>query len=242
MAGFEATFLDVVSGLTAGRDDRSRATWHSSVKRTKGRELQYSILVFAVLVVFLGFIYPMFTEKNRLEGVEVLAMIAEGSDYTEYTGVKSFLEGEGAIVTTASFETGTVVGDGGSFKAEITFDQVDASHYDVFLIPGGDGPHNMIYNEKNQLVYNILIQADEEGKLLAAICHGPWVLAAANLVNGCSVTCYPVDRVMIQYIVDAGASVNTDKLVVRDGRIITGNSWDAITPFSREILEALLGK
>lgn len=214
----------------------------TSVKRTTGRELLYSILFFAVLVVVFGFIYPMFTEKNRLEGVEVLAMVAEGSDHIEYTSVKSFLEGEGAIVTTASFETGTVVGHFGRFKAEITFDQVDASHYDVFLIPGGDGPHNMIDNEKNQLVYDILIQADEEGKLLAAICHGPWVLAAADLVDGCSVTCYPLDQVMIQYIMGAGASVNADKLVVRDGRIITGNSPDAITPFSREILEALLSK
>jgi putative intracellular protease/amidase len=47
---------------------------------------------------------------------------------------------------------------------------------------------------------------------------------------------------MIRYIMDAGASVNADELVVRDGRIITGNSPDAITPFSREILEALLSK
>lgn len=211
-----------------------------SVKRTAGRELQYTILVFAVLVVVLGFIYPMITEQNRLEGVEVLAMVAEGSDHMEYTSIKTFLEGEGATVTTASFETGTVVGHFGRFNAEITFDQVDASHYDVILIPGGDGPQNMIDNEKNQLVYDILNQADEEGKLLAAICHGPWLLAAADLVDGCSVTCYPLDQVMIQYIMGAGASVNADELVVRDGRIITGQSPDAITPFSREILEALL--
>lgn len=181
------------------------------------------------------------TGARMIVGVKVLALIAEGFDYTEYMGVVTRLKNEGAEIVTASFSTGTVLGHGGNYTPEVTFNEVNVSLYDVIFIPGGDGPYNIIRHEQNLTVFNILAQALNEGKIVAAICHGPWVLAAANLVNGVSVTCWQ-DEDMIRDLEARGAEVDTGKDVVRDGNIITANGPAAIEPFSKEIISALVEK
>jgi putative intracellular protease/amidase len=65
------------------------------------------------------------------------------------------------------------------------------------------------------------------------------ILAASGIVNGTRVTCY-VDPHMIGELESMGALVETDELVIRDGRIITGNGWDAIKDFASEIVDTLI--
>lgn len=181
------------------------------------------------------------TSVGTIEGVKVLAIIAEGFDYTEYTGVVTRLKKEGAEIVTASFSTKTVSGHGGNYTPELTFNEVNVSLYNVIFIPGGEGPYNIIHHEQNQMVFNILAQALSKGKIVAAICHGPWVLAAADLVNGVRVTCWQ-DEDMMRDLEARGAKVDTSSDVVRDGDIITANGPAAIEPFSREIISALVEK
>jgi protease I len=178
---------------------------------------------------------------NRLKGIRVLAIIAEGFDYTEYMGVVSYLKKEGAEVDTASFTVERIEGHGGSYVPDTMFNEVNVSHYHVIFIPGGDGPYNIIHHENNQTVFKILTEGFEQEKIIAAICHGPWVLAAADLVDGVSVTCWP-DQEMIEDLKAHGALVDTQKSVVRDGNIVTANGPAAINPFAEEIVSAVVEK
>jgi putative intracellular protease/amidase len=65
------------------------------------------------------------------------------------------------------------------------------------------------------------------------------ILAASGIVNGTRVTCY-FDPPRVGELESLGALVETNELVIRDGRIITGNGWDAIKDFASEIVDGLI--
>ncbi|UCH57105.1 MAG: DJ-1/PfpI family protein [Candidatus Bathyarchaeota archaeon] len=204
------------------------------------------ILLLAVISIIGGVLILNPLGNERIEGVEVLALLGEDFDYQEFRIMKARLEARGARVTASSFEAGWLQGDGGSYTPEITFSEVDALAYDVFFIPGGGGPYDLIHNSYNdieghQTPMDILIQANEAGRLIAAICHGPEVLAAADVVNGTHVTCYD-QRHLINKLRAAGAIVDTSRSVIRDGNIITGRSPVATPRLAREIVNALSGE
>jgi len=207
-----------------------------------------SIAIILVVVTILAVFFLSLGSQNNdeLEGVEVLALLAEGFDYKEFTEVKTILGEKGAIVTAANFSTEKLSGDGGSYTLEMTFDEVNAFRYDVFFIPGGEGPFNLIHSpdnirlsENHKTPVDILVRAHIESKYIAAICHGPLILAASGIVNGTRVTCY-FDPHMVAELESMGALVETNEFVIRDGRIITGNGWDAIKEFASEIVDALI--
>lgn len=174
-------------------------------------------------------------ESLASEDIEVLAIVAEGSDYWELYGVNRTLAREGITLTTASFTTEELFGR----SAQVSFDEVDISRYDVVFIPGGDGPENIINHPDGQKVFDILIQANDQGKIIAAICHGPWVLAPTDLVEGKDVTCAR-DANMKNDLTNSGANVDTTRSVVRDGNIITANGPYATNAFAEEIIDALI--
>jgi len=205
------------------------------------------ILLLAVISIIGGVLIFNPLGNERIEGVEVLALLGEGFDYQEFRIMKERLEARGARVTAASFEAGRLQGDGGSYTPEITFSEVDALEYDVFFIPGGGGPYDLIHNpyndiEGHQTAIDILVQANEAGRLIAAICHGPRVLAAADVVSGTRVTCYNQQYMLIDELQAAGAIVDTSRSVVRDGNIITGRSLASTSKLLREIVKALSGE
>jgi len=188
-----------------------------------------------VVTVALGGYFLLKPRDPALEDVEVLAIIAEGSDYWELDEVNRTLVGEGIVLTTASFTTGKI----SNLRVQISFDDVDVSQYDAIFIPGGSGPENIINHPDGQKVFDILVQANDQGILIAAICHGPWVLAAADLVDGKNVTCFN-DPDMRNDLINSGATVDTRKRVIRDGNIITANGPYAVDAFTEEILNVLI--
>ncbi len=195
-----------------------------------------------VALVAIGLaVYFLIPQPKRIEGVKVLVIVAEGFSYHEYAGVTRILSMEGATITTASFTKERVSGSGGSCKPDVTFDEVNVSLYDVIYIPGGNGPYSIITNPDNLKVYNILTEAYREGKIIAAICHGPWVLAEADLVRGKRVTCWN-DQEMINDLKAHGAVVDTGKSVIRDGNMITARGLSAMHALAEEIIKALLEK
>jgi protease I len=75
----------------------------------------------------------------------------------------------------------------------------------------------------------------DDGKIVAAICHGPWLLVEADVVDGRKVTSWPSVRTDLE---NAGAEV-VDQEVVVDGKLITSRKPDDIPAFNRAIIEAL---
>jgi len=201
-------------------------------------------LLILVAGIATGAYFFLKPKEPKIEGVKVLAIIAEGFDYGELYDVNRTLATEGITVTTASFTMYEVSRHGnypGNYEPDIAFDEVDVSRYDAVFIPGGDGPENIIEHQDGQKVFDILIQANSEEKIIAAICHGPWVLAAADVVNGKDVTCFN-DAYMKADLTNSGAKVDITRSVIRDGNIITANGPQAVDAFAEEIISALTEK
>ena len=81
----------------------------------------------------------------------------------------------------------------------------------------------------------IVTEFMEDDKIVAAICHGPWLLAEADVIDGRRLTSYPSIRTDLS---NAGADV-VDEEVVVDGNLITSRKPDDIPAFNKAILTAL---
>jgi protease I len=126
-----------------------------------------------------------------------------------------------------------VMGEGNRYTVG-SIDELSADEVDCLLFPGGYSPDALRLHEGTLA----LVRAcHARGKLLAAICHGPWVLISAGIMAGKRATGYVAVR---DDLVNAGAEF-VDVPAVRDGNIITGRVPDDLPEFCREIIEALSG-
>ena len=124
---------------------------------------------------------------------------------------------------------------GHNFTLNADFDSIDPSDYDALVIPGGRAPE---YIRLNQRVIEIVKHFADENKPIAAICHGPQILAAARVLEGRKVTSYPA---VGPDLVNAGAEwVDTglfDALV--DGNLVTAQAWPAHPRWLSEFVKLL---
>jgi protease I len=103
---------------------------------------------------------------------------------------------------------------------------------DAIVIPGGFSPDNLRRDPATVALVRNAVAAD---KVVAAICHGPWLLFSAEVVRGKRITGFPSVR---DDAVHAGAEW-VDAPVVRDGRLITSRTPDDLPQFCRAIIGAL---
>jgi len=118
-------------------------------------------------------------------------------------------------------------------KAEIPADAAVAENFDAIIIPGGYAPDKM---RLCQPMIDLVKKANDEGKLIAAICHGPQLLISADILRGRRVTSWPSIAVDLQ---NAGA-IWVDKPVVKDRNIITSRKPFDLPKFNKAIIEALI--
>jgi len=112
---------------------------------------------------------------------------------------------------------------GHNFTLNATFDEVQAEDYDALVIPGGRAPEYIRLNER---VLEMVRHFAEADKPIAAICHGPQVLAAAGVLDGKSCSAYPA---VGPSVADAGgeyAAIAVDQAHV-DGNLVTAPAWPA---------------
>jgi protease I len=119
--------------------------------------------------------------------------------------------------------------------AELAFDDVKVEDYTALLILGGRAPE---YLRNNTKVLEIVREFDRQGKWVFAICHGVQILAAAGLARGKRVTCYEHVRLDAE---QAGGTFVSEQ-TVRDGRIVTAQTWQSHPYFYREIVALLSDK
>ena len=173
-----------------------------------------------------------------LSDVRVLMIATDGFENDELFKPRQALLDAGATVTLASIREDPIQGEKGGEKADtITPDMlladVDTEEFDALVIPGGVGnPDKMrMQGRAVQIVEEFM---DDE-KVVAAICHGPWLLVEADVVDGRRVTGWPSIRTDLE---NAGADV-VDEEVVVDGKLITSRKPDDIPAFNRAIAGAL---
>jgi protease I len=113
--------------------------------------------------------------------------------------------------------------------------EVNAAEFDAVIIPGGYAPDHM--RRHPEMIY-LVRQAYELGKVVAAICHGPWMLSSAHILKDKTVTAFFAIK---DDLVNAGANF-VDQEVAVDGTIITARKPDDLPAFCDAIAAALGGE
>lgn len=117
--------------------------------------------------------------------------------------------------------------------AQKSYDEVSASDFDGIVVPGGFAPDHIRRHPKaNKLVADI----NAQGKLVAAICHGPWVLCSAHgMLKGRNVTSFFAIK---DDVVNAGAEWS-DAAVVVDGNLVTSRKPEDLPAFCVACIQVL---
>ena len=168
----------------------------------------------------------------------VLIIATDGFEQSELMEPKRLLEEAGAEVTVASLRPGEIRGWdkenwGESVAVDLLVGNVSAEDYDALLLPGGQINPDVLRTQRP--VIELIREFDAAGKPIAAICHAPWLLAEADLIEGRSVTAWPSIRTDLA---NAGAAV-VDEPVVVDGNLITSRKPDDIPAFTEALMAAL---
>ena len=118
-------------------------------------------------------------------------------------------------------------------ESDISFADVNTQDYEAVLIPGGRAPE---YLRNDPTVISIVQKFSKENKYIFAICHGVQILVTAGLVNHKKIACYE----HVKFEVEAcGGIYVTPQEAVRDGRIITGKTWQSHPEFYRLVFSCL---
>jgi protease I len=116
-------------------------------------------------------------------------------------------------------------------KSDRAAGDVSADDFDVVVIPGGFAPD---YLRRHASVLKLVGAMAEQGKVVAAVCHGPWVLCSTQALKGKKATCFFAIK---DDVINAGADY-VDAEVVRDGNLITSRTPDDLPAFLGAILQA----
>jgi len=120
-------------------------------------------------------------------------------------------------------------------KVDARADDVHAADIDAVIVPGGFAPDRL---RRYPAVLKLVREADEAGKVVAAICHAGWVLISAGILKGRTATSVAAIK---DDMVNAGAQW-VDREVVRDGNLITSRTPADLPAFCRTIIAALTGR
>jgi protease I len=117
--------------------------------------------------------------------------------------------------------------------AQKSYDEIHPQDFDGVIIPGGYAPDHMRrYAKANQFVKEM----NDQGKLVAAICHGPWVLCSAGgMLKGRRATSFFAIK---DDVVNAGAAWEDAEVVV-DGNLVTSRKPDDLPAFCRACISVL---
>jgi protease I len=117
-------------------------------------------------------------------------------------------------------------------KSERAARDVSANDFDIIVVPGGFAPD---YLRRDPAVLKLVGTMAEQGKVVAAICHGPWVLCSTQALKGRRATCFFAIK---DDVSNAGATY-VDAEVVRDGNLITSRKPDDLPAFMQAIFQAV---
>ena len=166
----------------------------------------------------------------------VMIIATDGFEQSELEKPKANLEAAGFETVVVSPEDGEIKGWqhdhwGDPTKVDLTLDEAEASDFDALLLPGGQmNPDKLRMEAKAvQLVKDFAAA----GKPIAAICHGPWTLVEAELVDGRTLTSFPSLRTDIR---NAGGNVVDEEVVVDQG-LVSSRNPDDLPAFCSKIVE-----
>ncbi|MFD1605553.1 DJ-1/PfpI/YhbO family deglycase/protease [Flavobacterium artemisiae] len=204
-----------------------------------------------------AFFFTPVKNKTALKGKKIAVLVADGFEEIELTGPVWYFKELGAEVEIVSPKYNPAperyglafpemakthvmaiqyLQPVGWIKFDRTADQIKVSDYDAVFIPGGAwNPDNLRYDKD---VIQFIKDFNQSGKLIAAICHAPVVLASADILKGKKLTGYWNIQVDLK---NAGGTV-LEQSVVTDANIITSRHPIDVADFSRAVENWLVKK
>ncbi len=166
----------------------------------------------------------------------VVIIVAQNFQDEEYVYPYYRVQEEGMHLEVATPGGQNTVGKYGvPARATMATENLRASDFDCVILPGGfESPDRLRIRPE---VLRFVRDMDEAGKLVAAICHGPWILISAGLVKGRRVTGY---MSIADDLRNAGANYVEEDLVV-DGNLISAPHYRNNGAFMKAVVEALQG-
>ena len=179
-------------------------------------------------------------EQNYLSPKRRIALIIAFRDFrdAEYFVSRQILEKAGFEVKTVSNKKGTAIGaDGGDTEVELLVSEINTNNFHAIVFVGGPGCLDALDNEDS---YKIIRETISQGKILAAICISPIILARAGVLSGKKVTVWvsEADKRPVKILEKNGAICQSLPVVV-DEKIVTANGPDAAGEFAEKIKDLL---
>jgi protease I len=176
--------------------------------------------------------------EKQLSGIKVAVLVTDGVEQPELEQPKKALEEAGAEVKVISPNTGKIQAfkhhdKGDKFPVDMKLDDANPEQFDAVLLPGGVINADALRIEKK--AQEFVRRADAEGKPIAVICHGPWLLVSAGLVRGHRMTSWPTLQDDIR---NAGAQWE-DREVLVDRNWVSSRKPDDIPAFNREMIRLI---
>ncbi|MGE4194501.1 MAG: DJ-1/PfpI family protein [Pseudodesulfovibrio sp.] len=198
------------------------------------RDFVSRLLVLAVLLLLLpSFSSPALADA---QGGKVLLIVAP-SDFeaTEYTNTRKVLEAAGATCTVASTKVGSLKSNKNlRVQSDLALEDVRTADYDAVVVIGGNGIKRLWHNAQ---AHRVVREAAEQGKVVAAICAAPGVLANAGVMKGRKGTANAKSGAGGE--LEGNGCEYTRTNVEVDGKFVTANGPKAATSFGEAIAAAL---
>ncbi len=173
---------------------------------------------------------------RKLDGKKVAILVTDGFEQVELTKPREALDEAGAETKIVSLKSGKIQGmnhadKGDKFDVDLTLGEARPEEFDALMIPGGlMNPDDLRSNDD---ALEFTRHFFREGKPVAAICHGPWVLIDADVVRGRVLTSWPAIKTDVKNA--GGKWVNED--VVVDNGLVTSRKPDDIPAFNKKMIE-----
>ena len=172
----------------------------------------------------------------NISNSKILIIATNGFEQSELEFPRDQLRAKGADVHVATLDGKAIKGWEGSdwgreAEADLKIADADPTQYDALVIPGGQINPDILRTKPEVIALTKAFA--KEGKAIAAICHGPWVLIEAGIVTGREVTGYTSIRTDLA---NAGGRV-VDEPVACDSAIITSRTPDDLKAFVAKIVE-----
>ena len=175
---------------------------------------------------------------QQLQGKRVAILATDGVEQVELLEPKKALDDAGARTVVVAPKTGSIKGWdhdhwGETIKVDQSLDDARADQFDALMLPGGVmNPDHLRTDERAVKFVRSFFEA---GKPVAAICHAPWMLVEAGVVEGRTLTSWPSLRTDI---INAGGDW-VDREVVTDQGLVTSRKPDDIPAFNRKMIEEI---
>ncbi len=162
----------------------------------------------------------------------ILILATDGFEDSELLDPRTSLIEAGAEVVLAAPEEKEIKGDkGAQLRPDARIDAVTSRDFDALLLPGGTKNPDKLRIDRDAVA--LVREFVSAGKPVAAICHAPWLLAEADVIQGKTVTGWPSVRTDLK---NAGAEV-VDREVVVDGNLVTSRKPEDIPAFTKTFIQ-----